>query len=832
MTWKVAALAVALWGCGRAIDPPGALIHARFDPDDKVVPMPTDVLRDDTAGHLDLPLDDVTPAEAELFAWMNGLDGWSSAQSAVVELTGAVDPATLTADTLQVWEWSDPPAPVADVTIEVAEDGKTVTIVPPRTGWKRGGRYAILLRGGEAGPRGTAGEWFECDAAFYFLRLTEDLTAPEHVRAFPGKDLAERTDNARKLEDLRVELAPFFAWFEGRGVARTDVAALWAFTVTSKIELAMDKKSQRMPLPFDLLRDPVSGLIDIPVAAWDSEVLRDAKRSLAELDGFSLSGRLTFGFTGKIDPATATEQTIELWRTDPATGGLAEQIPVDVATLEEGLHVELTLRGGPLSEKTRYAVIVREGLRGAAGEDVILMAAGRLIQADAPVVVDGASQVGPLDDADALKVEAVRGEVVPALADARGRGEPVLAAWTFTTMSVEAPFQAWMQKPRELGVDRLPKITRRMSGVEAVLDFPLALGSMLAVDEVVTGTIQSPQFLDATTRALRADKRATIEEIPFTAVVPKNAGPKMPVAIFSHGVLAERRTVLTLANALAQRGIAVVAIDLPMHGERTYCWTHGPISIPNPVTGELTPMGSPCDAGASCSEDGRCVDSSGATQPMATWPIVSMPRASGAAFLEIEKIANTRDHFIQAEIDLTSLFESLREGDWSDVFGRAVDTDRVMFTGMSLGGILGATFVANHPEVKVAVLNVPGANTVDLFQESPFFGPQVSAFFTRERVAKDSYDGHRFMNVAHWFMDAVDPQNFAEHVMDGERDVLIQMATLDQIIPNEYTLELESLSGAPRRDYVAEHAFLCLTIEPEYLRGVNELADFLDGWRP
>lgn len=140
---SLAVVVVALGACGRSIDPPGALIHARFDPDDKVVPMPTDVLRDDAAGHLDLPLDDVTPAEAELYGWMNGLDGWSSAQSAVVELTGAIDPATITADTLQVWQWGETPAPVADVRITIADDGKKITIDPPRTGWARGGRYAI-----------------------------------------------------------------------------------------------------------------------------------------------------------------------------------------------------------------------------------------------------------------------------------------------------------------------------------------------------------------------------------------------------------------------------------------------------------------------------------------------------------------------------------------------------------------------------------------------------------------------------------------------------------------------------------------------------------------
>jgi hypothetical protein len=84
------------------------------------------------------------------------------------------------------------------------------------------------------------------------------------------------------------------------------------------------------------------------------------------------------------------------------------------------------------------------------------------------------------------------------------------------------------------------------------------------------------------------------------------------------------------------------------------------------------------------------------------------------------------------------------------------------------------------------------------------------------------------MNVARWFMDAADPHTVASLIAPG-RDVLIQMALLDMIIPNDYTTLLEQLAEVPRRDYLAEHAFLVIPVEPEYLRGTSELADFLAG---
>jgi hypothetical protein len=831
MKAAIAVISLALVaGCGLELDPPSAVIRARFDPDAKVIPMPSDVLRDDLAGRLELPIDDdLSAAERELYQWMNQLDGWSSASLATVELTGPVDPASLTAEALQIWEWRETPIPVDDVRIELSDDRRTITIIPPRTGWRRGGRYAVALRGGPAGLRGAAGERVECDAAFYFLRQTERLDTPEHERAFPGDTAAERRDKAVKLEALRVELAPLFDFFAGRGLPRPEVAALWSFTVTERIEVAMDEASQRMPLPIDLLRDPATGRIDLPPARWDSPTVLHAKEKLAALDGFALSAGLTFNVTGPLDPATVGDHTVELWRLDDA-GLPAERIDAAVELLAGNLDVELTPRGGPLPEQTSFAVILRPGLRGLLGEEVILMPAGRLLLAAAPVHDGARSTLAVVDDDDARKVEAVRRSLTALLA---AQPSPPLAAWSYRTMSLRRPMAERIGAAAALAVDPHPRGVVRQSPLAAVADFPLAIGSLGAVGHVYHGTIATPVFLDRRTRGFRGDGGHEVEQVPFTMAVPRDlpTDRPAPVVIFGHAIMTERRFVLAVANALALRGFVAVSIDLPLHGTRTHCWTEGPLSVPDPTTGALTPLTRPCTGDATCSDEGHCVDALGQVQPMRRWPIIPMPMASGAAFLEIEGIANTRDHFSQALIDLAALHRSLREGDWAQVIGAPVDPDRIHYAGQSLGGILGASFVANQPGIADAVLNVPGADTVDMFRASPFFGPQVEAFYRREGITADSFDGHRFMNVARWFMDAVDPASFADQ-LTTDRSVLIQMATLDFIIPNDSTRVLEALSGARRRDYVAEHGFLVIPIEPEYLRGTLEMAAYLDGWRP
>src|SRR5262249_42268062 len=140
----------------------------------------------------------------------------------------------------------------------------------------------------------------------------------------------------------------------------------------------------------------------------------------------------------------------------------------------------------------------------------------------------------------------------------------------------------------------------------------------------------------------------------------------------------------------------------------------------------------PCAAGSTCNDLGKCVDASGNGNHLATWGVIDMPIASGAVFLEIDHIPNTKDHFQQALVDLGALDRSLRMGDWQSVMGHAVDQTKIYYAGQSLGGIMGAVFLGTDPQIPRAVLNVPGAGLVPMFDDSTFFGAQLDAFFTRQ----------------------------------------------------------------------------------------------------
>jgi hypothetical protein len=823
-------LACVVWfgvlaGCSDlALDPPPNVIHARFDPDAGVIPMPTDVLRDKAAGRLDLPND--TPAdlaklddaEREFYTYLETLDGWSSLMSAEVEITAPVDPATM-GDNLQIWHWGPVPERVLDARLRMTADSTRLHLDPPRTGWQRGERYVAILRGGPHGVVGARGERVECDAAFYFLRQTEALDTPAHAHAFPGDTQEERDANAKKLEAIREDLAPAFDFFEARQIPRDEVAALWAFTVTTHTELAMDQPSQRIPLPIDLMIDPATHHVDAPAAPWDRPVEAEAKQRMSELDGFSLSGSLLFELTNDADPSTFTEQSVRLVHLD----GTPE--PATIEVLKDHRGVVVTPKAGRLTEKTSYAVVVADSIRDAQQQPIAIMPIGHFLTAHAPVLVDGKSQIHAIEDADATRLENSRTELATAL-DAIGR-DGVLAAWPFTTMSVAAPLAEVRGRAGAFNTPADPANLVHKTPGEALLDFPFGIGSILNVGDVYYGTLPSPQFLDPMTRAWRRDGGYATEDIAFAMTVPKNPGPgPMPVVIFGHGLVTERRFVLAVGDALAAKGFAAISIDFPYHGERTYCAKGGPISIVDPLNGSLVSL-DPCANGTTCNDLGKCVDANGNGNQLATWGVIDMPVASGAVFLEIDHIANSVDHFEQALVDLGALDRSLRTGNWSSVLGRPVDTTRVFYAGQSLGGILGAVFLGTNPETPRAVLNVPGAGLVPMFDDSTFFSAQLDAFFQRQMIDRDSFDGRRFLAVAHWFMDKVDPQHLGP--ITGARALLLQMATLDFVIPNANTELLQQVTGAPRKDYIGEHGFLTIPVEPAYLPGVTDMAKFLNG---
>ncbi len=832
--------------CG--VDPPAGdpvVLRALFDPQTGAIPKPTDLLRDADLGHLVIPaepedLAGKTPAEAALIRALNQRDGWPRTLKAEVEISGPLDPASVTKSAIRIFEIDEAgnPRPLdLPITGEPARAPTKVTVAPPEGGWQRGRTYLVIALGGTSGLAGQNGEPVVADAAFYFLRAQVPLT--DHVRALPGTTQEERRQKAEDLERIRLELAPWFAHAEKLGLARDQIVSLWSFTASDAVEVVMDKDAGRMPLPSDFLRDPATGLIDIPARDDDTALERNAKVDLARLDGFALSADLLFDLSGPFDPATLPG-AVHLFAL-PEDGPPVE-IPISAESRRADTAVVAKLPEHPLAPATDHLVIVTRELRDGRGRSVAPMLPGMLALLDAPLYDGTRSLVASVDDESAARVEPVRAAATRGLAAVERAGlvdaDQVAVAWPFHTMSVYAPMRAARDAAELVDLSPDPIDVERVSPIQAALDFPLSALTLLRVGDVYEGTILTTDFLDPLTRKNREDGSWEPREIKFVMTVPASHDPgsPLPVVIFGHGLMTERRFVLALGDALAAEGLAAISIDLPYHGARTHCVLSGPQCLVNPLdqSGPLI-CPAPCQSGTTCAPDGRCVDNAGEGNALQDWPIVGFPQASGGAFVDVDNMVGTRDHFYQAVTDLSALERSLMKGDWERAIGSPIDPS-VRYIGQSLGGIIGAVFAAVHPEIQNVVLNVPGADMIDMFRQSVVFKPHFDAFLAREMIEPGSAKHDQILNIARWIMDPIDPQTFADFLLGEpfepdaslvDRRVLIQMATLDLVIPNEETMVLEHLSTAPREDYLAEHGFIVIPVEPAYPRGTREAAALL-----
>src|SRR5690606_23566548 len=148
------------------------------------------------------------------------------------------------------------------------------------------------------------------------------------------------------------------------------------------------------------------------------------------------------------------------------------------------------------------------------------------------------------------------------------------------------------------------------------------------------------------------------------------------------------RLGLFVANALARRGLAMMAIDFPLHGERTAC---------------RPGHDADCRTGSSCASDGRCVYPNGEPADLSrdanAIPGVANlrdlledagmlngveesvgalpPYATGQRFVDVENLFGARDHFRQALVDLSAQTRLLKHGNWREMIGFALDGERI-----------------------------------------------------------------------------------------------------------------------------------------------------------
>ena len=438
--------------------------------------------------------------------------------------------------------------------------------------------------------------------------------------------------------------------------------------------------------------------------------------------------------------------------------------------------------------------------------------------------------------ADAARLEPIRAQLAPALdyLESKDISRASLAAVVpFTTVDVEGHTRALLKVPYDQRLALDSTNTKVISPQLTVLT---------NVAQVIEGEFETYDMLDPTTHAFGATGQP--RRIKYTLTYPTGFGngSKPKVVLFGHALTTERRLAWWEANRLAQQGFAVFSFDWPYHGERSSCHATMPIcSVINGLFATTNSNGtvSPgptictdpsnsdqqgvepaflCSSGV-CGDDGFCVNgdfnrySLYNTVFSGTLTEPGTPIASGAAFIDLNNLGATRDHFRQSEIDISAAYRFLTQTDWTQILpaGLELDTSDVTYTGISLGGILGGIESGEEPHISTLALNVGGAGLTDLFQESTTFGLILPPGLASQGISVNppNLAGWQFLAAAHWLLDDVDPINIAHFaiqqpddyvdVMTGQtahwpqKRVLVQMAGADTIVPNASTYRLRAM---------------------------------------
>jgi len=821
---RVALLAAALaLGCSPSIpvvERP-AVITVIYDPANANLPTPNDLALSNGVVAI-APSPDLTDVENAFKATFNGKKGFSSASSARAQFSAPISAASVTQASLLAYDLGvDGKGPVAaaEVVRAYSDCDQSVSFSAP-AGFVPKHRYLFAVRGGESGVKGPDGEEVVAAPAFYYLRAGKDLR--EHASALPGATRGDRRDTAERLEAVRAQLEPNFAILETQGVPRAQVAALWTFTVLPDTEAYQDPNSKRIPMPNDLLKDPVTGLVTLPADPKDSETLVEFKRAFNQLDGFSTTAAQSLIFSAPVDRATVTAQTVRLVKVD----GAVEVNDVDRSVSADGLSLVLQPKT-PLLPGTKYVVVVA-GVRDTQGVLVAPTPLSSLLALTQPLVTPEGASLLSMFCADTVgRLEPLR-QSVASVVDATNLSRTNLnGAWAFTTQDLVKRAQELWSAPYVHNLDPALTHLTKEDNLGIVPYF------------TVTGRLTTYDRLDKVKRAFRENGSGTPREIDFVLTVPKSvaAGGTVRAVVFGHGLNTERRLSLLLADKLARAGFALISIDLPYHGERTACLADGDCS-----------SGATCAADGACLKDGQVVDFARSVA-IPGIPGEGFPSATGKAFIDVERLPGTRDHFRQSVIDLSATTRAIKLADWKTATGGiALDPNDIRYAGISLGGILGGLVSGIDPTYRAMLLNVGGAGLVDLMRESATFGPTLKSALAAKGVSEGTPEYDSFLNAAKWMLDEIDPINFAPYarkrplvyadpatnqpVTAPVKALRLHMATGDSVVPNTATMRLVAATGVDEsldfRAFVGTHIFLADPVEPSCYIGQDDMVTFME----
>jgi pimeloyl-ACP methyl ester carboxylesterase len=408
--------------------------------------------------------------------------------------------------------------------------------------------------------------------------------------------------------------------------------------------------------------------------------------------------------------------------------------------------------------------------------------------------------------ATAVSLEGLRAAIVEPsettlLADAGNSditSDNVILHWSFTTQSTTDVLAATRAQNRGL------------TAASGFLPTPVT-SSPLGAADIHVGSLQVPYYLTVSDTSSNPSSDPTAlgsfwkdgsggnlsyllanitpaststESIPMLVSIPKTPAPcsampsgGWPVVIFQHGITRTRADMLAVADSLALACMAVVAIDMPMHGI-TGNETDGSAALKDSANGE------------------RTFDLDLVTQDADGNVIAQTPDgvidSSGLHYINLTNLLNTRDNLRQSVSDLFAVEWAIESGVVTDG-SNIMDANRIYFLGHSLGAIVGTTFLGREDPAKVrdAALAFGGIGVAKIIDGSATFGPTIRAGLAANGIEKGTPDYESFIGAAQTVVDSGDPVNHAVDAGTGRGVLFFEIVgdgtpnnPSDLVVPN------------------------------------------------
>jgi hypothetical protein len=846
------------------------------------VPLPNDLARDPKTGLLvipDAPM--ASPAQLEFNSYLRTLDGFPPGTPITANFTGAIDPQSATVSTVAkpgaIFFYdvkTKTPLGPDDYTPMVSADGMTLTIVPKKP-LHLGDTYAVAVYGGSdpVGLKSSDGKQVVASPFTFFERSTAplltqcaDITKPECAcvadkttgaygsSCVPalGLSLAQAT----LLEGLRVQADATLTSLEGvdGGHKRSDLVMYWSFSLATGPFAVFDPTVGKVPFPNDVLLDQATMKVNLPMG----QVPEAIRTGLNKLDGFSTTGDITLNVDTADDkaPINFTEdQSVILFN----VGSPIHQPKYSVqGELENGVTYDglVTIKPNTslLPDRDLYVVVFTNGVTDTAGNPLRPSPIMQLIKSHSPLYDPMAkASLVPQEVADAATAQQLESlrlafdnptdasmNLWTQLGKLKGVNRADVAmVWAFHTQSMTQDLVSIAKYP---GDKSLPTDV-------TIVDVEPAAGKLFGptpdVGNVVYGKLHTHLALDASgTLDLAGGKDADIEFLMTTPTPAKTPMSGAPIAIVQHGFSRWRGDARYIAQAFAAQGWATIAIDINFHGGRSICTADSQCDSGGKCGADgtcSTKLVVACSADEQCTMGGSCGKNTGAcSSGLASdsslcmshmengAPVVECnPVASSAGFTNFANLFATRDNFRQHVLDLSQVQRVLAGADLKAklaVKGIKIDNTHTAYIGQSLGGIEGTLFMAASSAPTTAVLNVPGGRVPDIIANSPTFGGLLTPLLAANNVTKDSRQYFQLLNILRWIIDPADPINFGRYLngfgaLAGSKNVIVQEAGADMVIPNPYTEALATEIGLPFVDGHVAGKGADFSVQPTFFPG-------------